>query len=172
MATSVIGNPNTARAEIGEIKIWSYGTIPAGWIVCDGAVVSREIYTDLFNIIGTTYGGGDGSTTYAIPDFRGRSPIGVGTSTATGATAHTLGQYAGEEKHTLSTAELASHWHTIGVNWSWQYEGLLAIPSANMNHNGYPRDVGQHTHWTGSNSAHNNMHPYTVTNFIIYTGVE
>lgn len=175
MATSVIGNPNAANAEIGEIKMWSGITVPSKWIACDGGVVSRTTYRDLFEVIGTEFGGGDGETTFAIPDFRGRSPVGVGESSATGHTAHTRGQMDGEEFHVLTSDELASHSHPVVL---WQSKGVAAdhpyhnFQDYNQTKSWWNGDYSYSTYGTGSNTPHNTMQPYTSVNFIIYTNVE
>lgn len=173
--------------EVGEIRMWSGSTAPAKWRICDGSVISRETYSDLFTVISTTYGGGDGSTTFAIPDFKGRSPLGVGESAATGHTAHTLGQKAGEETHVLSVGELASHGHSTSVSASASTSGKYkktCASGSNQNRvdsSGTSSTNGPYTttvsvsvtvNGNGSNTAHNTMHPYTSVNFIIYTGVE
>lgn len=67
----------------GDLKILAHTTIPSGWLACDGAAVSRTTYAALFAIIASTWGAGDGSTTFNVPDFRGRVPVGVGTGVLT-----------------------------------------------------------------------------------------
>lgn len=93
---------------IGEIKMWPTATAPNNHLVCDGTAVSRSEYFELYSVIGTTYGVGDNSTTFNVPDFNGRSPVGVGTS-------------AGGENHVAETWTLAEikndqmqgHKHTL-----------------------------------------------------------
>lgn len=152
--------------KVGEIRMFSGDNAPPKWKICDGDVVSRTLFTKLFNAIGTIFGGGDGETTFAIPDFQGRSPVGIGESAAAGHTAHTLGQYAGEEKHTLSVAELAqhnhNHCHSEASGQNWYFGG-------GSNNCATCRQFLQNA---GSNTPHNTMQPYTGVNFIIYTGVE
>ena len=70
----------TIQETIGTIKEFAGSSAPTKWLVCNGTAISRTTYSDLFSVIGTTYGAGDGSTTFNIPDFQGRSPKGVGTS--------------------------------------------------------------------------------------------
>lgn len=65
----ILGSGSSVRA--GTIQAWPSTTVPAGWLKCNGATVSRTLYAGLFNVIGTTYGAGDGSTTFGLPDFRG-----------------------------------------------------------------------------------------------------
>ena len=91
-------------AMAGTIKMFAGSVAPDGWLLCNGQAISRTTYSKLFNVIGTTYGEGDGSTTFNVPDLRGRTPVGVGTGTATNATAHTLGQKAGAESSSYTPA--------------------------------------------------------------------
>ena len=101
---------------VGEIKGWAIATPPPNYLICSGDSLLRTgTYAALFAVIGTTFGSVD-VTHFNIPDFRGRSPIGAGTGTATGATAHALGAtptsgVGGEEKHTLGVTELPAHTH-------------------------------------------------------------
>ena len=81
-------------------------TAPEGWLLCDGSAVSRADYADLFTAIGTTYGSGDGSTTFNLPDLSGRVVIGVSQS-------HALGTTGGEASHVLTESELPAHVHTV-----------------------------------------------------------
>jgi microcystin-dependent protein len=90
------------------------------WLLCDGAAVSRTTYASLFSLTGTTFGGGDGSTTFNVPDMRGRVPMGMddyGSGAAgvvTDAAADTLGGELGTETHLLTSAEMPAHVHDIG----------------------------------------------------------
>ncbi|HXJ22501.1 MAG TPA: tail fiber protein, partial [Polyangia bacterium] len=99
------GGPSGANADAGT------AAVPAGWLLCDGSAVSRTTYASLFAAIGINFGGGDGITTFNLPDLRGRTIIGAGHGT--GLTARTLGQTVGEETHTLSTSEMPAHSHTL-----------------------------------------------------------
>jgi microcystin-dependent protein len=97
---------------VGEIRQMAFATNPAGWLTCDGSAVSRTTYADLFATIGTTWGVGDGSTTFNLPDLRGRGLIGDGSGT--GLTPRTLGTWnIGSESHTMTLAELATHNHSV-----------------------------------------------------------
>lgn len=87
-------------------------TAPSGWLLCDGSAISRSTYSALFTAIGTTWGVGDGLTTFNVPDLRRRATIGAG-GTAVAGPANTLGSVGGEEKHVLTTAELAAHNHPV-----------------------------------------------------------
>ena len=86
-----------ASGMAGVIQMYAGTTAPEGWLICDGSEVSRTTYKVLYDVIGDTFGAGDGSTTFNLPDFRGRVGVGVGNGTASGHTEHTLGQKAGRE---------------------------------------------------------------------------
>src|SRR5210317_1718184 len=107
----------------GTIVPWSDSSIPSGFLECDGAAVSRTTYADLFAIVGTTYGAGDGSTTFNVPDLQDNVPVGKSNNKALASTggANTVtstGNVGGSTANaTLSTAQLASHNHTVpGAN--------------------------------------------------------
>jgi microcystin-dependent protein len=97
----------------GSIVAFAAAAAPTGWLLCDGTAVSRTTYADLFAAIGIVYGAGNGTTTFNVPDGRGRTLIGSGTGDAADATAHALGSKTGTETHTLTTAQLAAHSHGI-----------------------------------------------------------
>ena len=90
----------------GSILMFAGSVAPQGWLICDGSAVSRSTYSDLFEIIGTTYGHGDGSTTFNIPDLSGRVILGSSETHPTSST-------GGEESHTLTQNEMASHSHSV-----------------------------------------------------------
>ena len=132
--------------------------IPVGWLEEDGSAISRSVYADLFTVMGTAFGIGDGSTTFNLPDGRGKSDIGVGTGA--GLTARAMADSGGEEVHQLTIAELASHNHStpyaMGGSGVWKIN-----QSSGSRASVYP--VGS----TGSNTAHNTMHPYLAKRKII-----
>lgn len=176
----------------GVILPFAGETAPTGFLVCDGAAVSRGAYAALFAVIGTTYGAGDGSSTFNLPDARGRAFIGVGQGSALSSRA--LGASGGKEAHALSEAELASHTHaaTTGTE-SAQHTHGLGVGAADSSTvvvgterfadhvGGYGATVRQtsaqlasHTHGvsvtaTGSSTAHENMPPFLALNQIIKT---
>jgi microcystin-dependent protein len=123
----------------GSIQMFAGSIAPNGWLICNGSTVSRSDYSNLFKVIGTTYGAGNSNTTFTLPDMRGRCPIGVGTGASL--TARTLGSNVGAETVTLSESNLPSHTHTTTVG----------TQSAN------------HTH-TGTSSGHsvNHTHSYGI----------
>jgi microcystin-dependent protein len=95
----------------GVMMEYGGATAPPGWLLCDGSAISRTIFAALYAVIGTTYGAGDGSVTFNLPDARGRTMIGAGQGT--GLSSRTLGAKGGEESHVLSMPELAAHTHTV-----------------------------------------------------------
>ena len=110
-----------SQVPVGVVSAFAGVNAPAGWLMCAGQAISRTDYAALFNALSTTYGSGDGSTTFNLPDLRGRVPAGVdnmGGSAASRLTStvltasNTLGATGGTQTHTLTTAELASHNHT------------------------------------------------------------
>src|SRR5258708_8358325 len=101
---------------MSEIKIMSFNFAPKGWAQCNGQFLPINQNQALFSILGTTYGG-NGQTTFALPDFRGRVPFHVGGG-------FTLGQKAGEENHTLTMSEMAAHNHLAACS---AQAGTLAI---------------------------------------------
>ena len=103
----------TNRSEVGTIKPWGKATAPAGYLLCDGSAVSRTTYADLFTVISTTYGVGNGSTTFNVPDLRSRSPIGYNTASLSGRSTRAIAASGGEEAHQLSEGELEQHSHVI-----------------------------------------------------------
>lgn len=163
----------------GEIRMWSTGTAPTNWLLCDGTAISRSTYATLFALIGTTFGAGDGSTTFNVPDFRGRAPIGAGTGS--GLTARTLAATTGAETHQLSTSEIPSHSHgvtdpghahTVNISGSGTPDAA-AIDQTDTSVTGAITSgssaTGISIQNTGGGGSHNNMQPSLVVNFIIKT---
>ncbi|RBW59443.1 phage tail protein [Tenacibaculum sp. E3R01] len=97
---------------IGEIKTVSFHGIPEGWARCEGQILNISEYQDLFSFIGNTYGG-NGTSTFALPDLRGRIPLGAGNST--NLSNYSTGQKGGEETHVLKENEMPSHTHIAVV---------------------------------------------------------
>jgi microcystin-dependent protein len=100
-----------ALLPVGYINMFAGSAAPSGYLICDGSAVSRSTYANLFALLGTTYGAGNGTTTFNIPDFRGRVPVGVGTGDATTATSWSLAQKKGNEDVSLVLNQLPSHSH-------------------------------------------------------------
>ena len=116
---SLIYAPTTTGGEeipmpAGAIVAYAGGSAPPGYLVCDGSAVSRTGYANLFAAIGTTWGAGDGSTTFNVPDLRDRVPVGVSPGGLSGRpTARALAAVGGEESHVLIVTELANHTHSV-----------------------------------------------------------
>jgi len=150
---------------LGEIKIISFNFPPKGWSFCNGTLLPINQNQALFSVLGTTYGG-DGRTTFGLPNLQGRVPFHVGNGIV-------LGELGGETAHTVNISELPSHTHTPQANsaaasvgtplnnfWSAQdaaaYDGAANTAMA-------PQCISP----TGGSQAHENMSPYLVLNFII-----
>jgi len=128
-------------------------TPPSGWLLCDGSAISRINYAGLFAVIGITSGAGDGSTTFNLPDMRGRVPVGIGASGVA-----TLGEIGGEQTHILTIPEMPSHTHTYLQKTSNTAFGFDA---------GTYEQIQGNTGVSGENIPHNNMSPYLGVNYII-----
>lgn len=153
----------------GVVKMWLTTTAPTGYLLCDGSAVSRTTYAALFAVIGTAYGIGDGSTTFNVPDMRDSVGIGVSPGSLSGRpTLRTIGQSGGEETHVLITTELAAHTHTYNLATAGSYVSINTSNAGNSALNGL-FNVAQNTGSTGSGTAHNNMQPFVVVNYIVKT---
>lgn len=148
---------------VGTISmIATQSAIPPKWVECNGDLLNRFTYASLFAVIGTTYGAGNGISTFQAPDFRGRTPIGRGDLSPD---TRLLGQTIGASTHTLSVAELPSHTHTATVN------NTLGTSSSFARGNAASAGGTATTNSNGSGNAHNNMQPSLVVAFMIYAGV-
>lgn len=153
---------SASAAPTGAVVQYAGAAAPTGWLACDGGAVSRVTYATLFALVGTTFGPGDGATTFNVPDTRGRAAIGIGTGT--GLTARALAQTGGSERVALAVSELPSHSHVY--RWGIAPGGGPGPDS--------DAPVGDNTNsastdTTGTGSTHENMPPWLVLNFIIKT---
>lgn len=159
------GSPGETEP-IGTIKMYGGTTAPDGYMFANGQAISRTTYSDLFAIYGTTFGAGDGSTTFNLPNLNGRTPVGLKASDSD---FNAIGKTGGEKTHTLTKNELPAHYHGfqggaalftqpdqgvkgLGPGNFW-VEGVGAIPTTSTD--------------GGANQPHNNMQPYMVLNYII-----
>ena len=180
----------------GMVIPYAGSSAPSGWLLSYGQAVSRSTYSDLFSAIGTTYGAGDGSTTFNLPDLRSRVVAGQddmgGTSAdrltdqSGGLDGDTLGDTGGSETHTLTTAQMPTHTHTVNsvTVYGFTFSGdgpssASGLSYASVGGADTVTEVGttsgpstSHTASlanTGSGSAHNNVQPTIILNYIIKT---
>jgi microcystin-dependent protein len=168
---------------LGEIRIISFNFPPKGWAFCNGQILAINQYQALFSILGTTYGG-DGRTTFALPNLQGEVPVHVGNGV-------TLGQRGGEASHTLTVAEMPAHNHLLkadaatgaanntntpapaGTKSLGQSAGTGGTPPTPFGVNIYSTAAPngalapQCLSNNGSSQPHENKQPYLVLNFII-----
>ena len=164
---------------IGEIRLFGFSRVPNGWQACDGSLLPIAQYDVLFALVGTTYGG-DGQTTFAVPDLRGRVPLHQGQGT--GLTQRIMGEVAGVENVTLLPAQMPAHTHglvatTLAANATTpgnavelgslsgdtMYATDLAVNSITTN----PSTTG-----TGGTQPHDNVMPTLTVQFCIaYEGI-
>jgi microcystin-dependent protein len=151
---------------LGEIKIISWDYPPKGWAFCNGQLLPINQNQALFSILGTTYGG-DGRTTFALPNLQGRTPLHTGDG-------FSLGERGGEEAHTLTTSELAAHTHlavassnaadqSSPANNYWAVSQSFTVYAGSPNETMAPQTVVS----VGGSQPHANLSPYLVLNFVI-----
>jgi microcystin-dependent protein len=158
---------------LAEVRIVGFNFAPRGWAFCDGQILPISQNQSLYSLVGTTYGG-DGRTSFALPDLRGRAPIHVGRSN--GGAHHSLGQKSGEETHTLAAAEMPQHRHRVSAS---QDNNTSATPTGHSWARARERTYGAFDaaqavamasntlQNVGGGQAHENMQPYLALNFCI-----
>lgn len=151
---------------LGEIRMFGGNFAPSGWALCNGQLLSISEYSELFTLLGTTYGG-DGQVTFALPDLQGRVPIHSGT-------AYPLGAKGGSETVTLTSTQLPAHTHTAmastasgtadsPANAVWASRTLRTYSSGTTTVGMNPQAIAP----VGGSQPHDNMMPSTVISFII-----
>lgn len=148
----------------GTVVPFAGSNAPKDYLICDGSAISRQIYSKLFEVIGTIYGSGDGSSTFNLPNIKGNVIVGCDSSNSK---FNSLGMTGGEETHKLTTSEMPSHNHRQTVTASRSGSGNTYV-SWNANNLTGNTDTGaRNTLNTGGNQAHNNLQPYITLNYII-----
>jgi microcystin-dependent protein len=156
-----------AEPFLSEIRIMSFSFPPKGWALCDGQLLPINQNQALFSLLGTTYGG-DGRVNFGLPNLQGRTPIHMGSG-------HTLGERGGEQAHTLSIGELATHLHPLNASATVATDNN---PTGNVLGNSNPNNLygavqnltplsAETVSNVGGNQAHLNMQPFLVLNFSI-----
>ncbi len=156
---------------LAEVRLIGFNFAPRGWAFCDGQILPINQNQSLYSLLGTTYGG-DGRTSFALPDLRGRTPLHRGDG-------HTLGQKSGAETVTLTAAEMAAHTHAAKANsqagnTDQPLGTFLSAPSSpdDLTYrepeaaNSTAMRTGTVTN-AGGGQAHSNMQPYLTVNFCI-----
>ena len=146
---------------VGSVIPFSGSTIPNGYLLCDGSAVSRTTYADLFSVVGTTYGAGDESTTFNLPNLSGKVPMGSSQDYA-------LGSSGGEETHTLILGEIASHTHEVPQHG---HEDDLEISTPQLTHTvtqpaytyTYPNGTHKLSTTGGKNAAYSSRNTGTMS---------
>jgi microcystin-dependent protein len=160
----------TAQANMGiitgEIKMWGVGTAPTGYLLCNGSAVSRSTYAALFAVYGSTFGSGDGSTTFNLPDFRDRMPIGAGSTYSLAATGGSKDAIVVSHTHTATSVVTdPTHFHSYSPPTTPGGQGtggLGSAGSANTTAASTGITVATTNAATGSSGTNANLPPYIV----------
>jgi microcystin-dependent protein len=163
------GRDQMAEPYVGEIRMFAGNFAPQGWVLCDGSTLAISLYEALYTLIGTTYGG-DGQSTFMVPDLRGRAPIHIGPTA-------TLGASGGTETVTLTSQQMAQHTHVANARtanatsslpannfWAGNADYLCyaaVAPDTAMNSGA----IGP----AGGSQPHENMMPYQAISFVMAT---
>lgn len=150
----------------GEMKIWSTASAPTGWLVCDGTAISRTTYSGLYGVIGTIYGHGDGSTTFNVPDMKGRVPVGFDSGQTE---FDTLGKSGGAMTHSHSSGSLYAELEATGTSIKVRRtnDNFTAHVAASLGWSASSASASYGTNVAGSTAASSSMIPYQTINYII-----
>lgn len=155
---------------LGQIEAYAFNFAPRGWLMCDGQLLPIQQYQSLYSLLGTTYGG-DGRTTFALPDLRGRTSLNFGDGA--GLTNRTIGEKSGQETVSLNVGDIPSHTHTAsGSNeeaGSTTPGGNVPATTAVPIYQSTPNTAmnANMIGLAGGGQPHNNMQPYLVLNWCI-----
>lgn len=154
---------------LAEIKIFGFTFPPRGWAQCDGQILPINQNQSLFSLLGTTYGG-DGQTTFGLPEMRGRTPLHVGTRA--GGDSYTLGASGGEERHVVTVGEMPGHSHDAHASSTDGDSPIAQNNTLGAFNNGYKADgetvaLNNAITTLGANQGHENMQPSLTLNFCI-----
>ena len=188
------GQHGSVYSPAGMVSQFAGATAPTGWLLCDGAAVSRTTFANLFTAIGTSYGAGNGSTTFNLPNLKGRVPVG---RDAADTSFDALGETGGAKTHTLTESEMPSHTHLQNShnhtqnphNHNFSYQGTeyaswtaatgfgsninfivgngTVAATSIANRTATNQETTATNQNTGGGAAHNNLQPYIVMNYII-----
>jgi microcystin-dependent protein len=158
---------------VGEIRMFAGNFAPAGWMLCQGQILAISDFDTLFSLIGTNYGG-DGATTFALPNLSSRVPVHQGTLSGTGTT-FTLAQTGGVETVSLTTSQIPAHSHVPQANSGLGNQqspanGVWASPSTGTIYSNTAPSLGMDPAaigLAGGSQPHDNMIPFLAINFII-----
>lgn len=153
---------------LGAVIEWYSDTIPENWLLCNGQAISRTNYPELFNVIGTKYGVGNNSTTFNLPNLKGKVAVGKNTSETE---FNTIGKTGGEKTHTLTIEEMPKHNHNYFDNNLNKFSVIAGMRQGgsydiNQGSGGKTYDYF-YVDYAGNSQPHNNLQPYIVCNFII-----
>lgn len=167
---NMMGGSLQTATPTGTVASYAGNAAPDGWLLCDGRAVSRSTYPALFNVLGTRYGAGDSSTTFNLPDLRGRVSLGAGQGI--NLSSRPLASTGGEEAHALTLAEMPAHSHLAPTANSTLGGGFEVPDAASANggtggYQAYDYVGAAPTQSTGGNAAHNIMQPYITLNYIV-----
>jgi len=163
---------------LGSVKMFAGNYAPFGWMYCDGSLLKISEHTTLYAVIGDQFGG-DGRTTFAIPDLRGR--VAVGTGKGIGTSQIILGQMGGVERVTLNINNMPSHNHTVACDMKSGTRALSNLPENNIpakltEGEGFGSDLSEGKHMnpemishSGNGNHHENMQPWLGISYIICT---
>lgn len=151
---------------VGQVIAYAGKTVPDGYLLCNGDSVSRTTYANLFKAIGTTYGSGNGSTTFNLPELTGRVLVGAGFMEATGTI--NVGQKGGEAEHKLTIDELPELESKLNIFADTSQSNKWGVSiEQTTSYAGEAKSLNDILQENGGGQSHNNMQPYIGINYII-----